>query len=129
MLENSAREPEVEELARVLNKMGARIEGAGTDVITIDGRGRLKPVDHAILPDRIEAGTLLVAAAITGGDVLVKHAVPEHLEAVIGKLREAGCTDHRRGRRPALQGPATPSSRWTSRPRSTPASPPTCRRS
>ncbi|WP_257458178.1 UDP-N-acetylglucosamine 1-carboxyvinyltransferase [Archangium lipolyticum] len=92
VLENCAREPEVEELARVLNKMGARIEGAGTSVITIDGVESLKPVDHAILPDRIEAGTLMVAAAITGGNVLVKHAVPEHLESVILKLRETGCT-------------------------------------
>ncbi|MBF5042540.1 UDP-N-acetylglucosamine 1-carboxyvinyltransferase [Aggregicoccus sp. 17bor-14] len=92
VLENCAREPEVEELARVLNKMGARIEGAGTSVITIEGVDALKPVEHAILPDRIEAGTLLVAAAITGGDVLVRHAVPEHLDAVILKLREAGCT-------------------------------------
>ncbi len=92
VLENCAREPEIEELARVLNKMGARIEGAGTSVITIDGVDALKPVEHAILPDRIEAGTLMVAAAITGGNVLVKHAVPEHLEAVILKLRETGCT-------------------------------------
>jgi UDP-N-acetylglucosamine 1-carboxyvinyltransferase len=92
VLENCAREPEVEELARVLNKMGARIEGAGTSVITIEGVEALKPVEHAILPDRIEAGTLMVAAAITGGNVLVKHAVPEHLESVILKLREAGCT-------------------------------------
>jgi UDP-N-acetylglucosamine 1-carboxyvinyltransferase len=71
--------------------MGAKISGAGSDVITIDGVDALKPVDHAIIPDRIEAGTLLVAAAITGGDVLVKEAVPEHLEALIAKLREAGC--------------------------------------
>ena len=92
VLENCAREPEVEELARVLNKMGARIQGAGTSVITIDGVDALKPVDHAILPDRIEAGTLMVAAAITGGNVLVKHAQPEHLESVILKLRETGCT-------------------------------------
>ena len=91
VLENCAREPEVEELGRVLNKMGARVSGAGTSVITIDGVDELRPMDHAILPDRIEAGTLLVAAAITGGNVLVKHAVPDHLEAVILKLREAGC--------------------------------------
>jgi UDP-N-acetylglucosamine 1-carboxyvinyltransferase len=91
LIENAAREPEVEELARVLNKMGARISGAGSDVITIDGVDDLKPVDHAIIADRIEAGTLLVSAAITGGDVLVKRAVPEHLEPVIHKLREAGC--------------------------------------
>ncbi|MFE8600399.1 UDP-N-acetylglucosamine 1-carboxyvinyltransferase [Archangium violaceum] len=92
VLENCAREPEVEELARVLNKMGARIQGGGTSVITIDGVDALQPVDHAILPDRIEAGTLMVAAAITGGNVLVKHAQPEHLESVILKLRETGCT-------------------------------------
>jgi len=92
VLENCAREPEITELARVLNEMGARIEGAGTSVITIDGVEALRPVEHAIVPDRIEAGTLMVAAAITGGDVLVKHAVPEHLEAVVLKMREAGCT-------------------------------------
>ena len=92
VMENCAREPEIEELARVLNKMGARVEGAGTSVITVDGVDGLNPVEHAILPDRIEAGTLLVAAAISGGNVLVKHAVPEHLEAVVDKLREAGCT-------------------------------------
>jgi UDP-N-acetylglucosamine 1-carboxyvinyltransferase len=91
LIENAAREPEVEELARVLNKMGARISGAGSDVITIDGVDELKPVDHAIIADRIEAGTLLVSAAITRGDVLVKRAVPEHLEPVIQKLRETGC--------------------------------------
>ncbi|MDQ3262371.1 MAG: UDP-N-acetylglucosamine 1-carboxyvinyltransferase [Myxococcota bacterium] len=91
VLENCAKEPEIEELARVLNKMGADISGAGTDVITINGVDSLRPVDHAILPDRIEAGTLLVAAAITGGDILVKNAVPEHMEAVLQKLRETGC--------------------------------------
>lgn len=91
VLENAAREPEVEELARVLNKMGARVSGAGTDIISVDGVDELRPVQHSILPDRIEAGTLLVAAAITGGDVLVRNAVPEHLDAVIQKLRSAGC--------------------------------------
>jgi UDP-N-acetylglucosamine 1-carboxyvinyltransferase len=89
-LENSAREPEVEELARVLNKMGARIRGAGTHLITIDGVPELRPVEHSIIPDRIEAGTLLVAAAITRGNVLVRDCLPEHLEAVVAKLRAAG---------------------------------------
>jgi UDP-N-acetylglucosamine 1-carboxyvinyltransferase len=106
LIENAAREPEVEELARVLNKMGAKISGAGSDVITIDGVDTLKPVDHAIIPDRIEAGTLLVAAAITGGDVLVKEAVPEHLEALIAKLREAGCTVTSEGGGIRLKGPS-----------------------
>ena len=91
VLENAAREPEVEELARVLNKMGARVSGAGTDIIRVEGVESLHPAEHAILPDRIEAGTLLVAAAITGGDILVKNAVAEHLDAVIQKLRAAGC--------------------------------------
>jgi UDP-N-acetylglucosamine 1-carboxyvinyltransferase len=89
-IENAAREPEVEELARVLNKMGARIHGAGTSVIDIEGVDELQPVEHAIIADRIEAGTFMVAAAITRGDVLVKGCLPEHLEAVVSKLRAAG---------------------------------------
>ena len=92
LLENAAREPEVEELALVLNKMGARISGAGTDVIAIEGVEELKPIEHAILPDRIEAGTFMVAAAITQGNVLLKRVVPEHLDAVIQKLRATGAT-------------------------------------
>jgi UDP-N-acetylglucosamine 1-carboxyvinyltransferase len=90
IIENAAREPEVEELAVVLNKMGARIEGAGTPTITIEGVDELAPIDHAILPDRIEAGTFMVASAITRGDVLVRGCIPEHLDAVIQKLRSAG---------------------------------------
>ena len=89
-LENAACEPEVEELARVLNKMGAHIRGAGTSLITIEGVDELHPVDHAIIPDRIEAGTLMVAAAITRGNVLIRDCMPEHLDAVIAKLRSAG---------------------------------------
>jgi UDP-N-acetylglucosamine 1-carboxyvinyltransferase len=89
-LENAAREPEVEELGRVLNKMGARISGAGTSVVTIDGVEELTPIEHSVIPDRIEAGTLLVAGAITGGNVLLRDCLPEHLEAVIAKLRAAG---------------------------------------
>jgi UDP-N-acetylglucosamine 1-carboxyvinyltransferase len=89
-LENAAREPEVEELGRVLNKMGAKIRGAGSSLVTIEGVDELQPVEHAIIPDRIEAGTLLVAAAITRGDVLVRDCLPEHLEAVIAKLRATG---------------------------------------
>jgi UDP-N-acetylglucosamine 1-carboxyvinyltransferase len=89
-LENAAREPEVEELGRVLNKMGAKVRGAGTALITIEGVDELQAIDHAIIPDRIEAGTLLVAGAITGGNVLVRDCLPEHLDAVIAKLRAAG---------------------------------------
>jgi UDP-N-acetylglucosamine 1-carboxyvinyltransferase len=91
-LVNCAREPEVEELGRVLNKMGAQVDGAGTDVIHVTGseRGELAPFDHAIIPDRIEAGTYLVAAAATGGDVLVENADLGDLDALVTKLRMAG---------------------------------------
>jgi UDP-N-acetylglucosamine 1-carboxyvinyltransferase len=89
-IENAAREPEVEELARVLNKMGARISGAGSSNITIEGVDELGPIEHAIIPDRIEAGTFMVAAALTRGDVLVRDCLPEHLDAVVAKLRSAG---------------------------------------
>ena len=91
-IENAAREPEVEELGRVLNKMGARVEGAGTSIITIEGVAELHAIEHTIVPDRIEAGTFLVAAALTEGDVLVRDVVPEHLDAVVAKLRGTGAT-------------------------------------
>jgi UDP-N-acetylglucosamine 1-carboxyvinyltransferase len=90
VIENAAREPEVEELALVLNKMGAKVSGAGTPIITIEGVEELQPIEHAIMPDRIEAGTFAIAAAITRGDVLLEGARPEHLDAVIAKLRGAG---------------------------------------
>ena len=90
IIENAAREPEVEELARVINKMGGRVQGAGTATIRIEGVDELRAIEHAILPDRIEAGTFLVAGAMTGGDLLVKHARAEHLDAVLGKLRASG---------------------------------------
>jgi len=86
----AAREPEVEELARVLNKMGAGISGAGTDTIVINGVRSLHPVDHAIIPDRIETGTYLAAAAITGGDVVLQGCHLDLLEAVVAKMKEAG---------------------------------------
>ena len=89
-IENAAREPEVEELARVLNKMGARISGAGTSMITVEGVDELNAIEHTIVPDRIEAGTFMVASALTGGDVLLRDVVPEHLDAVVAKLRGAG---------------------------------------
>jgi UDP-N-acetylglucosamine 1-carboxyvinyltransferase len=103
-LENAAREPEIEELALVLNKMGARVEGAGTDTIVIEGRDALHPVDHAIIADRIEAGTFMVAAAVTGGNVLVDNVEPEHLKAVIRKLRQAGVAVEREGRGVRVSG-------------------------
>ncbi|HEY1814942.1 MAG TPA: UDP-N-acetylglucosamine 1-carboxyvinyltransferase [Kofleriaceae bacterium] len=92
VIENAAREPEVEELALVLNKMGAKIQGAGTPIITIEGVDELLPIEHAIIPDRIEAGTFAIAAAITKGDVLLEGARAEHMDAIIAKLRTSGAS-------------------------------------
>jgi UDP-N-acetylglucosamine 1-carboxyvinyltransferase len=90
VLENAAREPEVVDLANCLIAMGARIEGAGSDVITVHGVERLHGADYRVMPDRIEAGTFLVAVAATGGKVLLKDVRPDILDAVLEKLREAG---------------------------------------
>ncbi|MCC6993783.1 MAG: UDP-N-acetylglucosamine 1-carboxyvinyltransferase [Deltaproteobacteria bacterium] len=106
-IENAAREPEVEELARVLNKMGARVRGAGTSVIDVDGVDELHPIEHAIIPDRIEAGTFMVAAALTRGNVLVRDCLPEHLDAVIAKLRSAGATVTAESGGIRVKGPTT----------------------
>jgi UDP-N-acetylglucosamine 1-carboxyvinyltransferase len=92
VLENAACEPEVVDLARLLQAMGARIEGAGTATITVEGVEGLTGARHRIVPDRIEAGTLAVAAAITRGDVLIQGCVPDHVEAVTATLREAGAS-------------------------------------
>lgn len=92
IIENAAREPEVVDLADFLCAMGAKIRGAGTDTIVIDGVERLQGARYDVLPDRIETGTFLVAGAITGGHVHVKGTKPEHLDAVLAKLREAGAT-------------------------------------
>ncbi|HEY6642590.1 UDP-N-acetylglucosamine 1-carboxyvinyltransferase [Povalibacter sp.] len=92
IIENAAREPEVVDLADFLNSMGAKIRGAGTDTITIDGVERLGGTRYDVLPDRIETGTFLVAAAITGGRVKVKGTRVEYLDAVLAKLREAGAS-------------------------------------
>ena len=90
VLDNCAREPEVVDLAQALRSMGARVQGEGTDQIRIQGVERLRPLDHAVIPDRIEAGTLLVAGALPGNDVTVRGCVPEHLEALVEKLRQVG---------------------------------------
>jgi len=87
---NAAREPEVQDLAGLLNKMGARIEGAGTSTIRVQGVAALHGAEHTIIADRIEAGTFLIAAAMTRGDLLIENCVPEHLDALARKLREAG---------------------------------------
>jgi len=92
VLENAAQEPEIPDLAEMLIAMGARIEGHGTSRIRIEGVDKLHGVSHRIVADRIEAGTFLCAAAATRGDVLLRHARSDHLEAVIDKLREAGAT-------------------------------------
>jgi len=89
-LRNAAREPEVADLAELLGKMGARIEGAGTSTIRIQGVERLHGAEHTIIPDRIETGTFLIAAAITGGDVAVTGCNPEHVGALVAKLQQAG---------------------------------------
>jgi len=90
ILENAAREPEVVDLAELLIAMGAQIEGAGTSTIRIKGVARLQGADHTIIPDRIEAGTFVVAGAITGGDIRVTDCKPEHFAALTAKLRQAG---------------------------------------
>jgi len=90
IIENAAREPEIVDLAIYLNTLGAKISGAGTDTLVIEGVTALQGGEHRVLPDRIETGTFLVAAAVTGGDITCKHAAPTDLEAVLEKLREAG---------------------------------------
>lgn len=92
IIENAAREPEVADLAELLIKAGAKITGAGTEEIRIVGVSRLSPVEYRVIPDRIEAGTFMVGAAITGGDLLIKDCRPEHVEATIRKLQEIGVT-------------------------------------
>ncbi|OGW56067.1 MAG: UDP-N-acetylglucosamine 1-carboxyvinyltransferase [Nitrospirae bacterium RBG_13_43_8] len=92
LLENVAREPEVVDLANALISMGAKIEGAGESVIRIEGVDELRPLNYTIIPDRIETGTFMAIAGITGGDILIKGCRPEHLDAPIMKLRETGIT-------------------------------------
>jgi UDP-N-acetylglucosamine 1-carboxyvinyltransferase len=90
VLENAAKEPEVVNLAETLNGMGAKVSGAGTDVIVIEGVDSLHPAEATVIPDRIETGTYMIAAAITGGDVTIRRCQPGHLDALITKLRETG---------------------------------------
>jgi UDP-N-acetylglucosamine 1-carboxyvinyltransferase len=90
LIENAAKEPEIVDLANYLNKMGAKVSGAGTSIIRIKGVEKLKPAEHSVIPDRIEAGTLLIAGAITGGEVTVTKCAPADIEALIQKMRESG---------------------------------------
>ncbi len=105
---NAAREPEIEDLADLLRKMGAVIHGAGTSTIEIEGVSELIPVHHRAVPDRLEAGTYLIAAAITGGQVTVTDCVPDHLRMELRKLAEAGCEYEAGKDHITLQGPARP---------------------
>jgi UDP-N-acetylglucosamine 1-carboxyvinyltransferase len=90
IIENAAKEPEIVDLANFINSMGGRVIGAGTDTIRVEGVAELHGTTHHVIPDRIEAGTFMVAAAITRGDVFIENAVPEHVSALIAKLREMG---------------------------------------
>ena len=92
ILENPAEEPDIVDLANYLNQMGAKIRGAGTNVIRIEGVKELHGADHTVIPDRIEAGTYMIAAAMTGGDIVVENVLTEHQKPLIAKLREAGVT-------------------------------------
>ncbi len=90
ILENAAREPEIVDLANALIQMGARIEGAGSNTIQVQGVEKLGPMNYTVMPDRIETGTFVIAAAITGGSIMIRNCYPSHLEAVIAKVIEAG---------------------------------------
>lgn len=105
ILENAAREPEITDLAEMLIAMGARIDGAGTDTIRINGVSELQPVVHTVMPDRIEAGTFLTAAAITGGDIRIHGMRPDHLDALIFKLLDAGVEISHKDKVVRVKGP------------------------
>ncbi|MCD8010730.1 MAG: UDP-N-acetylglucosamine 1-carboxyvinyltransferase, partial [Lachnospiraceae bacterium] len=91
IIENAAKEPHVVDVANMINSMGANVKGAGTDVIRIRGVERLHSTEYSIIPDQIEAGTFMFAAAVTRGDVTVKNVIPKHMEAISAKLKEMGC--------------------------------------
>lgn len=97
IIENAAEEPEISDLAHFLNAMGAKISGIGSRVLVVQGANRLRSVEYRVIPDRIEAGTFMIAAAVTGGNVSIRRCKPTHLKAVVAKLREAG-VDVREGR-------------------------------
>lgn len=107
VIENCAKEPEIVDLANFLNAMGAKVRGAGTGTIRIEGVDELVGTSHTVIPDRIEAGTFMVAAAITGGNVLVQGAVPEHLSSLIAKMEEMGVTIIEEGNGVRVIGPET----------------------
>ncbi len=128
VISNAAREPEVQDLALLLNKMGACVEGAGTSTIRVRGVSSLHGTEHAIIPDRIEAGTFLIAGAITRGDLVVSGFIPEHVDALALKMRQAGVDVTEAGRgalRVRASGGCAPP---TSPPKNIRDSPPICRR-
>ena len=102
---NAAMEPEIVDLAKCLNKMGAKIEGAGTNIIKITGIQRLKDISYTVMEDRIEAGTLLCAGAITGGSICLNYKTPEHITPLINKLEEAGCKINIENKKIYMQAP------------------------
>ncbi|HAA38287.1 MAG TPA: UDP-N-acetylglucosamine 1-carboxyvinyltransferase [Firmicutes bacterium] len=105
VISNAAKEPEIVDLQNILNKMGARISGAGTDHIRIEGVSQLHGAEHAVIPDRIVAGTMMMAAAVTGGEIVLDNVIPRHLDAVIAKLREAGVQIREESGRLIVQAP------------------------
>lgn len=108
VIENAAKEPEIVDLSNFLRKLGAKVTGAGTSTIRIDGVEKLGGARHSIIPDRIEAGTFMVAAAITGGDVLVENVITSHIKPVIAKLKESGCEIIEEGENVRVKGAAIP---------------------
>ena len=102
---NAAMEPEIVDLAKCLNKMGAKIEGAGTNIIKITGIQKLKDISYTVMEDRIEAGTLLCAGAITGGNICLNYKTPEHITPLINKLEEAGCKINIENKKIYMQAP------------------------
>lgn len=102
---NAAMEPEIVDLANCLNKMGAKIEGAGTNIIKIIGVERLKDISYTVMADRIEAGTLLCAGAITGGNICLDYRSPEHITPMLNKLQEAGCNIQIKNKKIYMQAP------------------------
>ena len=127
VLRNAAREPEIVALAETLRAMGADIQGAGTAEITIQGVPELRPVETRIIPDRIEAGTFMVAAALTGGDIQVAGCNPAHLGAVFHKLRQAGAEVQPGEETVRRSGGRTSFKAWISKRPLTRGFPPTCR--
>lgn len=102
---NAAMEPEIVDLANCLNKMGAKIEGAGTNIIKITGVERLKDISYTVMADRIEAGTILCAGAITGGNICLDYRSPEHITPMLNKLEEAGCNIQIKNKKIYMQAP------------------------